>query len=160
MQLSNRIARIARNDVTGDPKSLADQFLNEVPEDELINMLAEMIEDAQRVQIRQEERSAFSHFFTESGAISKSRVERPSGARIAQLRKIYELPVKLGIDSKLRRNWGDLTVAEHRMRINLLEKQRTGLGTTISQHRVAIQLIEQAGVTRLRDIPAQADKAA
>jgi hypothetical protein len=158
MQLKNRISKVARNNVTGDPTTLAQKFLDEMPRSELVAMLAEMIEDEQRVQVRQVERTAFSQFFTKAGSISSTRVQRASEPEMARLRKVFDMPIALG--TKLRRKWGDLTVAEHQKRIELLSQQRDGLNTTISQHQVAIRLIEQAGVKRLRDISELADKEA
>ena len=153
MLLSNRIGKIATDNPTGDPTVLAQTFLDALPRSELVKMLAEMIEDAQRVRVRYLERSAFSPFIDKQGGISDAAVAGADFDSLQRVKAILDRPVSLGMKTDFRPPWGSLTIEEHLTRIAFLSKQRDGMNVTISQHHVAIKLIEKAGVKCLNDLP-------
>ena len=49
--------------------------------------------------------------------------------------------------------WLDATVEQHRMRIDLLTKQISGIQVSVSVHERCIEIIERAGVTCLGEVP-------
>lgn len=53
-------------------------------------------------------------------------------------------------------SWGEATVEDHRLRVEMLGKLRSGLDRTIAEHVDAIAVIEAAGVACLAQIEAVA----
>lgn len=51
--------------------------------------------------------------------------------------------------------WGDVTVAQHRLRIDMLKAQMEGTRATIARHEQAVSVCEQAGVSTLRELEAK-----
>lgn len=49
--------------------------------------------------------------------------------------------------------WGEATIAEHLMRIEMLQVQRDGLAATQERHVTTIHWCEQHSVDRLNDLP-------
>ena len=124
MRLSERIRQAVSDDISTDPKSIARRFLKEVPHREMVSMLAEEIAETQRARVRQAEKTAFKQFGG-GKKISRGASKKLTGANMARLRKVFDMPVSLG--GGFRREWGSLTIGEHERRISFLMKQRDGL---------------------------------
>ena len=98
-----------------------------------------------RGENRATERSYYAHANDES-------VETPTGTGPERRRAFLEGRFALADGTSVV--MGLATVAQHRLRVELLEKMRGGIDTTIAQHLAAIDQITTAGVTCLNDIEA------
>lgn len=60
--------------------------------------------------------------------------------------------IEVALGDGCKSTFGQMTVAEHRIRIAMLTKLREGLSSTISRHEDAVADIERAGVGCLDDL--------
>lgn len=127
-----------------DPIEVARFILKQLPRTQLLALLAEEVAHCQRHRARAVEVAAFERQFSGEGG----RVELTFGN---EFKKVLESPVRLG-NGEDGLTFGALTIEQHRQRVQMLTKLRSGLDATISRHETAITMIEQAGVSCLNDI--------
>lgn len=84
-------------------------------------------------------------------AMTEAVMKFAAEIRLETTRELLDSVFALG-DGQ-RTTWGEATVAEHRQRISLLITGAAGTVETAARHQAAIRLIEEAGVSRLADLP-------
>ena len=159
MSLWSDVHRIATANPDGSPREVAREYLTEIGQDELIDLLADAITQARRHSVRAVERETFTPLpvaeesqvegFEEhvTRTIAARRLEIPRESFLKLLDRTFTLwrggPVV---------RWGEATVAQHQQRIEMLEAFVTGTLATIDHHRKAVLLIEAEGASCLNAV--------
>lgn len=144
MTFAQRIAAEVR--AGKSPESVASELsVVATPQD-----VAELIEEKARVlgraEVREREAEAFRERFRDLAAGAPITV-----APSVSMRELFNERFSLGGGEVV--TWGQATVAQHALRIEMLGKIRAGIDETIARHREAIRMIESHGVARLEEIP-------
>lgn len=126
-----------------------------LPRSDAAEVLHLTVAAAIRNHRRSEVRSEESVFFG-AEAVSTPRFGKRTYTKVRKIDHLVEtrafLQQTVWIPDKGDIPWGDVTVVDHEARITYLHGQIAGTMATISRHRRAIELIQEAGVTCLREI--------
>lgn len=134
-----------------DPKELAPLLIDVVGRDGLLFALSSVIFTMQRDRARKVENEVFraATATTVPAGIGLGRQVKLDAVR-AQFAPLFKTQIAVGDGHTV--TWGSATVAQHQMRIAMLEGKIGGLALTVQRHKMAISLIESAGVTCLEEI--------
>jgi hypothetical protein len=143
MTFGQRIAAEVRAGRTPEEVA-ADLSVTATPDD-----VAELIEEKARIigraEVRERESDAFRERFRDIAAGAPITI-----APSVTMRQLFNEKFSLGSGEVV--TWGQATVAQHALRIEMLGKIRAGIDETIGRHREAIRMIEANGVSRLEEI--------
>jgi hypothetical protein len=134
-----------------DPHDLADQIAAGLSHGAMVYALGCLLSNIQRVNARKVEDEVFraATATTVPKGIGPGRQVKLDAVR-AQFAPLFKTQIAVGDGHTV--TWGSATVAQHRMRIAMLEGKIGGLSMTVQRHKMAISLIESAGVTCLEEI--------
>lgn len=156
MSLWSEVHRIALEYPEGPPKPIAQQFLSQLTEEALVDLVADAILTARRQFVRAAEQEAFAPLPPEAIAVEgfdehiTATVQRTRITR-EEFHDLLDRTFAVGDRHGTVVRWGEATVVQHRSRIDLLQGQVRGTLMTIDRHREAIRIIEHEQVTCLND---------
>jgi len=145
MNMFQALRDVAEARPNDDPHEIAEEMISKLRKADLVGLLAGAIASMQRTRVRKLEMSAFAPATAERVAEAFARPDPIQALRGETFR--------LGNGREV--SWDEATIADHRHRIDMLERIRAGIGATIQRHHEAIQRIESAGVTCLAELDAQ-----
>lgn len=144
MSLSEVISKRLDENPDAESLELARAILDDNDRDVLITALVEEIEKVRRNRVRGVERTAFAQFFK-----SAQPIDNPPEV-LTELRRVFSERFSLGGGIDVL--WGKATIEQHRLRIAMLTRLRSGIDQTIERHVEAIRLIEAHNATCLDEI--------
>ena len=145
MTLKDLIGKALDDTPDADPHDIARLIFGKVETEDLLRLIAREVEWTQRGLARVVEHGAMTAF--------RGRFSGPLPPRLRadpNLSALFRSTFSLGNGTDI--SWGKATIEQHEQRIAFLEKQREGLGRTITQHQDAIKAIRQAGASCLNDL--------
>lgn len=144
MSVSKLIAEFCEKYPDADAVDVSRKILEEVDTDALAGVLADEVDGYRRNRVRAVERTAFAQFFR-----AESRADS-SPSTVENLKAVFSQ--KFAIGNNVEIEWGRATIAQHKTRIAMLTKLRSGIDQTIERHQEAIRLIEAHNATCLDEI--------
>lgn len=150
--LSRTVRNIVASDPKGDPRKLAREVLKQLPQTELIKILAHLVVNEQRLVVLAQEREVFESFVNRTAtSLARKRIMDSSAD---SFRALLQSPFAIGDGQKV--TWGQATIEQHQRRVMYLQKLRDGIDRTIEQHQAAIALLESSAASCLDDLESEA----
>jgi len=159
MSLWAEVHRLALEHPEGDPKPIAQQYLDQIPTGEMVDLLANAILQARRNYVRTAEQEAFTPLPPDAEQVEGFRElltvagdRPPKRLPREQFLDLLNKTFSVGDHRHTVVKWGAATIAQHQSRIEMLRKQARGINTTIGRHQDAIAMIEEEHATCLNDV--------
>jgi len=148
MKIFRLIREAIKDPATDDPNAICAALFGKVVKADLRPLLLEEIKHHQRERVRDVEcRNLLAH--AKPPPIGDLDFV-PDNRAIEYFRELLGERVQLG-DGRAT-TWGAATLAQHRIRIEMLSKQRDGLDRSIDRHLAAVAILEQTGAPCLQEL--------